>query len=60
MGANSQSAAFDRGVKDCASYYSEPGRGHPQKNNYPSNPYNKDADYEQWQEYNRGWNSNAF
>ena len=52
--------AFKRGVKDCAAYYSEPGRGHPQKNNYSSNPYNKEGDYERWKAYNRGWNSNAF
>lgn len=53
------SEAFQRGNKDCATYYTVPGRGHPLKNDYPSNPYNKEGDYERWKEYNRGWNSDA-
>lgn len=52
--------AFERGKKDCAVYHAEPGRGAPQPDNYPSNPYNKEGDYERWKAYNRGWNSNAF
>ena len=55
-----KSEAYERGVKDCASYYAEPGRGRPQPDNYPSNPYNKEGDYARWQEYNRGWNRDAF
>lgn len=52
--------SYERGRKDCESYYSVPNRGAPLKDNYPSNPYNKEADYERWKKYNRGWNSNAF
>ncbi len=52
--------AFKRGAKDCAVYYAEPGRGKPERDNYPSNPYNKKHDRIEWESYNRGWNSVAF
>lgn len=47
--------AFDRGQRDCANYYEEKGRGAPEKNNYPSNPYPKDTD--EYYAYNCGWNT---
>mgnify|MGYP001608539330 CR=1 FL=1 len=47
--------AFERGQKDCLAYYAEPGRGHPNKNNYASNPYYRGSD--EWKAYNVGWNT---
>ena len=47
--------AFDRGQRDCANYYAEKGRGEPEKDNYPSNPYPRDT--EDYYAYNMGWNT---
>ena len=57
------SIAFARGNKDSENHLRlvrSGERGMYIKDAYPSNPYNKEGDYANWQAYNRGWNSNAF
>ena len=52
--------AFERGYRAGEDHYklvSAGLRGFYPNDSYPSNPYNKEGDYERWQAFNVGWNS---